>query len=121
MAKVLVVDDSLITRTQLQEALGDQGISAVIVGDAMSALEMVREDSEIELIVSDVHMPHMDGIEFITKVRDDFGQRDIKVIMLTTEDSRILKERAKDLNIIGWVVKPMNPNLAQLIKRVLGP
>ena len=120
MAKVLVVDDSLITRAQLEKALEDLGISTVIVGDGLSAFELVGEDPEIELIVSDVHMPHMDGIEFITKVRDEFGARAIKVIMLTTEDSRVLKERAKDLNIIGWVVKPMNPNLAHLIKRVLG-
>ena len=85
-----------------------------------AALLAIAADPDIELVVSDVHMPHMDGLALVSAIRSQFPERAVKVIMLTTEDSSILKEKAADLNIMGWVVKPMSPSLGKMIAKVLG-
>lgn len=110
MLKVLVVDDSLMVRQQVGRALTAAGFSIVEAVDGADALEKLAATPEAALVVCDVNMPRMSGIEFLENVRRD-GRPALPVVMLTTEGQPELIQKAKALGAKGWIVKPFKPDL----------
>jgi two-component system chemotaxis response regulator CheY len=120
MKKILVIDDSPTVRQQVASALTHRGFGIVEASDGMDALEKL--EPEIALIICDVNMPRLNGIETLEKLRADPQWSAIPVVMLTTEGQPMLIERAKKLGAKGWIVKPFKPDLlASAVNRLTTP
>jgi two-component system, chemotaxis family, chemotaxis protein CheY len=84
--------------------------------DALKRLDSAR----VDLIVTDLNMPLMDGITFIRQVRKRAGMKGIPVLMLTTESQESKKQEGRAAGATGWIVKPFHPEkLLATIARVL--
>lgn len=106
MAQVLVVDDSSTVRDEVGGFLRKNGLDVATAIDGRDGLAKLKSDPRIKLIVSDVNMPNMDGLTMAEKIRGELGNASVNIIMLTTENSPIMKERGKAAGIKGWIVKP---------------
>lgn len=111
MRKVLVVDDSPTIRRQVGAALRDDGFDVVEAGDGTEGAVRVHEDPDIEMVILDVNMPIMGGLEMLEKIRQDSRHATLPVVMLTTEVEVDMIERAKQAGAKGWIVKPFKPEL----------
>lgn len=119
MAKtILIVDDSASLRQVVAIALNGAGYEVLQASDGQDALDKLRQlgGQKIHLIVSDVNMPNMGGIEFVTEVKKNPAYKFAPVIMLTTEGNDAMKERGRAAGAKAWIVKPFNP--AQLLNAV---
>ncbi|MCL4491164.1 MAG: response regulator [Nitrospirae bacterium] len=106
---ILIVDDSASMRQLVSFALKDAGyevISAVNGKDALVKLDGVK----IGMVLTDLNMPEMDGIEFIKQLRGTSGYRFTPIVMLTTESQESKKQEGKQAGASGWIVKPFTPN-----------
>lgn len=121
MAQVLVVDDSATVRDEVSASLTGAGIAVATANDGADALEKIKGDNDLKLIICDVNMPNIDGLTMVEKVRNEIGNTSVQVIMLTTESDESMKQRGKAAGIKGWIVKPYNPdNAIPAIKKLLG-
>jgi two-component system chemotaxis response regulator CheY len=105
---VLIVDDSASMRQLVSFALKDAGydvIDAINGKDAMNKLN----GTKIDMVITDLNMPEMDGIEFIKQVRNKPGYRFTPIVMLTTESQESKKQEGKQAGASGWIVKPFTP------------
>ena len=110
MAKtILVVDDSASLRTVVKMALTRAGYDVLEAGDGREALAVLDRASKVHLIVSDVNMPNMDGITFVTQVKQSARHKFTPVVMLTTEGQDAKKEQGRAAGAKAWIVKPFNP------------
>lgn len=108
--KVLVVDDSRMVRTVVGNALRSAGFEVLEAGDGLEALATLDERSDIAVVVSDVNMPRMSGIEFL-EVHVARPPPRPPVLILTTESEVFLVQRAKALGARGWLFKPLRGEL----------
>ncbi len=109
MASVLVVDDSAMVRRQVQRALSEAGFDVSEACDGEEALDKIAAPARVALIVCDVNMPRMNGLELLERL--GAGHSVIPVVMLTTEGQAELIQRAKALGAKGWIMKPFKPEL----------
>src|SRR5262249_2060992 len=110
-AKVMIVDDSLMVRQQVGSALTSAGFRVVEVQDGIEALVQLDTEKDTALIVLDINMPNMNGLEFLQALRQRDTQSSIPVVMLTTEGQPRLMQQAKALGAKGWIIKPFKPEL----------
>jgi len=106
MAHILIVDDSSTVRAEVSEFLQKNGLSVATAVDGHDGIAKLRSDAQIKLIVSDVNMPNMDGLTMAEKIRGELNNSAVNIIMLTTENSPLMKERGKAAGVKGWIVKP---------------
>jgi two-component system chemotaxis response regulator CheY len=106
MAQILVVDDSSTVRDEVAGFLKRNGLDVATAVDGKDGLAKLRLDTKVKLVVSDVNMPNMDGLTMAEKIRSELGNKTVNIVMLTTENSPIMKERGKAAGIKGWIVKP---------------
>ena len=120
MAKtILVVDDSASLRQVVGIALRGAGYDVVEGCDGKDALTKL-DGRKVNLIISDVNMPNMDGIGLIKGVRAGTLNKFIPIVMLTTESQDSRKAEGKSAGATGWIVKPFKPEqLIAVIKKVL--
>jgi len=116
MAKILVVDDAKVMREMVAAVLSDKGHEITKAGDGTEALELVRNGLLVDLVLSDINMPQMNGISLVASLRRIDAYADIPVIMLTTESSDFKKNKAKSMGANGWLQKPIEP--IRLLKAV---
>lgn len=118
---VLVVDDSSTMRGATVRVLKDAGYSTVEAADGLLALQVCeREKNNIKLIICDVNMPNMDGLQFLAKLKETQYGRFMPVIMLTTESQKTKIEEGRALGARAWIVKPFNEQqLLDGVKRLL--
>lgn len=110
MAKtILIVDDSSSLRTVVRLAMTRAGYDVLEAGDGLAALEALNKAPKVHLIVCDVNMPNMDGITFVTQIKQHPRHRFIPVVMLTTEGEDDAKNRGRQAGAKAWMVKPFNP------------
>ena len=112
MAKtVLIVDDSASLRRVVQIALTGAGYEVIEASDGRDALAKLAKlgGKKVHLIISDVNMPNMNGIEFVTLVKQDASYKFTPVIMLTTESDDEVKQAGRLAGAKAWIVKPFNP------------
>ncbi len=120
MTRILAVDDSPSMREMIRIALSEAGFAVTEVADGQLALDIARK-SNFDLVLSDVHMPNMDGISLIRALRSEPAYRHTPILMLTTESSPERKREGKQAGATGWIVKPFDPKqLIATMKRVLG-
>jgi two-component system chemotaxis response regulator CheY len=102
---VMIVDDSALICRQVTLALSPSGFDVLQARDGVDALEQLSKSPQVALIICDVNMPKMDGMEFLEHVRDT-PSATVPVIMLTTESDPALLARAKALGAKCWITKP---------------
>jgi two-component system, chemotaxis family, chemotaxis protein CheY len=105
---VLIVDDSAAIRKILHRVLVQADVPLGKVHEASDGNEALAKlkAEKVGLILSDINMPNMDGIEFLTKVKADVAFKDVPIIMVTTEGSQAKVMQALELGAIGYVKKP---------------
>lgn len=106
---ILVIDDSAMVRQQVGRALTGAGFTIVEAVDGVDAFQKLESAPATRLIVCDVNMPRMNGVEFLERLSAE--GRSVPVVMLTTEGQPELIQRAKALGAKGWIVKPFKPDL----------
>jgi two-component system chemotaxis response regulator CheY len=110
MAKtILIVDDSSSLRTLVRMALTRAGYEVLEAGDGLEALQALDRAARVHLVVCDVNMPRLDGIGFVTQLKQHPRHRFVPVVMLTTEDQGSTRERGRQAGAKAWMVKPFNP------------
>lgn len=112
--KVMIVDDSNTIRQQVNFTLSKDGFQVIEAVDGLDGIAKLKENPDIKVIISDVNMPNMNGLEMVEKMASD-GVK-IPIVMLTTEGSMEMIDRAKKAGAKGWMVKPFQP--PQLIAAV---
>ena len=116
---ILAVDDSASMRQMVSFTLREAGYEVVEAVDGAAALEYATENC-VDLVLTDVNMPHMDGITLVRELRQLEHYRYVPMLMLTTESGADRKLEGKAAGATGWLVKPFNPEkLIATIERVL--
>jgi two-component system chemotaxis response regulator CheY len=120
MAKtILVVDDSESIREIVSFTLENEGYKVLLGEDGSDALRHL-DSNPIDLILTDLHMPVMNGIEFIKNVRSNENYRTVPILFLTTESQTAKKMEAKEAGATGWIIKPFVPaKLTEAINKVM--
>jgi two-component system chemotaxis response regulator CheY len=106
--RALVVDDSRAARMIIREILREMGTEVVEAGDGRQALEQLRENPEVELVLVDWNMPVMDGLEFIRRVRSERSYDGLRIVMVTTETESEQVTRALTAGANEYVMKPFS-------------
>lgn len=118
---VLVVDDSLTVRQQVGLTLTSAGYQIVEACDGQEAVDALRAHAEVAMVLCDVTMPGMDGLEFLETIKGDAAGPPVPVVMLTTDGSPDLIARAKRAGAKGWIVKPFRTDLLlAAVRRIAG-
>jgi two-component system chemotaxis response regulator CheY len=117
--KILMVDDSMMVRQMVSFTLKEAGFEVVEAIHGEDALNKLGAHS-VDLIVTDLNMPVMDGITFIGNARARAACKYVPILMLTTESQPEMKQRGKAAGATGWIVKPFDPpKLLAVIAKVL--
>ncbi len=118
-ATILAVDDSASMRQMVSFTLRHAGYEVVEAVDGVEALEYAR-GNVVNLVLTDVNMPKMDGITLVRELRQLESYRYIPLLMLTTEAGQDKKLEGRKAGATGWLVKPFNPDkLLATIAKVL--
>lgn len=117
---VLTVDDSASVRQMVSMTLTAAGYS-VLEADNGSAGYDVATQNSVDLVVTDLNMPVMNGIEFIEKYRTHPSSKGVPIIFLTTESAPEMKAKAKEVGATAWIVKPFQQEqLLKIVRKVGG-
>jgi two-component system chemotaxis response regulator CheY len=108
--RILIVDDSSSMRTVAGIALRGAGYEVLEAGNGQEGIAML-DGERIHLIISDVNMPVMDGIEFLKEVKRHPHYRFTPVIMLTTEAGEDKKAAGRAAGAKAWIIKPFQPSV----------
>ena len=115
---IMTVDDSASVRQMVAFTLKNEGFEVIEASDGKDALSKLTVP--VHMIVTDLNMPNMDGIELIRNVRANPAYKFIPIIMLTTESQASKKQEGKSAGATGWIVKPFKPEqLLAVVKKVL--
>ena len=116
--RVLTVDDSASMRALLRSALASRGFDVEQCEDGQEALEWLASN-EVDVIITDINMPRLDGFGLIEKLRATALHADRPILVLTTESSDEKKQRARQAGATGWIVKPFDADkLTTALRRV---
>ena len=117
---VLAIDDSRTIRTLLRQVLEQAGYDAHFAEDGIEGLSKfaaIRPD----VVITDINMPNLDGFGVISRLRGEGIETLVPILVLTTENTGELKNRARDLGATGWIVKPFDDlALLNVLQRVTG-
>lgn len=117
--KILIVDDSESIREVVSFTLENAGHQVLAAKDGQEALDFL-DGRGFDLIITDLHMPNINGIELIKKVRELDAYKGIPILFLTTESQAQKKLEAKEAGATGWIIKPFVPaKLLAAIGKVL--
>ena len=121
MAKtIMTVDDSTSVRQMVGFTLKEAGYEVIEACDGKDALTKI-DGVNINMVVTDLNMPNMDGIELIRNLRANPKLKFVPIIMLTTESQNEKKMEGKTAGATGWIVKPFKPEqLISVVKKVIG-
>lgn len=103
---ILIVDDSSMMRLAVRTALVEAGYEVVEAVDGIDGLAKLQEDIKFNLIICDVNMPNMDGVTFVKTYKAMPRFQYIPVLMLTTEESPIMKDEGRAAGVRAWMIKP---------------
>ncbi|HEY6482509.1 MAG TPA: response regulator [Steroidobacteraceae bacterium] len=120
MARILAVDDSAAMRRMVNITLSAAGHVVEQAADGRQALQLAARGA-FDLVITDINMPHMDGITLVRELRAMAPYKYIPMLVLTTESAPEHKQQGKAAGATGWLVKPFDPErLLSTISKVLG-
>jgi len=115
----LIVDDSATMREMVSYTLKQAGFEPLTGKNGQEGLDQLA-GAQVDLIITDLNMPVMDGLTFIKAVRAKDEYKSTPILMLTTESRADMKAQGKAAGATGWLVKPFNPEmLLQVIAKVV--
>jgi two-component system chemotaxis response regulator CheY len=119
MAKMIfLIDDSSVMLASVKQNLEIAGFTVETAKDGLEAFQRVKSGLKPDLIITDINMPNMNGIEFIRNARTVL--RFTPILVLTTESQTAKRDEAKKLGATGWLVKPVSgSDLLKVIKQVV--
>ena len=119
MTTIMIIEDEKTSRFLLHKILSGQGYTVIVTSSGREALEML--DKEVpDIIISDIMMPGMDGLEFAERIRQNPETKDIPIIMCTAKHDRETVLRAVELGITQYIVKPIvAEKIVDEVKRLL--
>ena len=116
--QVLIVDDSETMRDMISYTLDSAGFAVTIAVDGLDALDKL-EGLQVDLVITDINMPRMDGIDLIEALRAKPDFRGTPILCLTTEQGEDTKSAARSAGATGWIKKPFDPDkLVQVARKV---
>ncbi|HKL41117.1 MAG TPA: response regulator [Clostridia bacterium] len=120
--RVLILDDSRTIRTSVKYTLQKSGYEILLAENGVEGLEVLKENNSRkdrpQMIITDINMPKMNGIEFIKEVKKNREFKFIPILVLTTESQAEMKNKGKEAGAAGWLVKPFSPEqLTGVVKR----
>lgn len=110
MARILVVDDSATVRKLITHTLLPTGHECIEAADGIEALEKMAR-TPVDLVLADLNMPKMNGLELVSTIREDPAYVDIPIVMLTTEGSEEDRRRGLQAGANVYLVKPTPPHM----------
>ena len=117
---ILIVDDSATMVMSVRSTLEMNGFKVETASDGVAALGKLKAGLKPDLIITDINMPKMGGLELIKSVKALPGFRFTPILTLTTESRSDRRDEGKKLGATGWLVKPVSgPDLVKVIKQVL--
>lgn len=119
--KILVVDDAQSIRLELMGILAEAGYNVLEASGGEMALTLLKEHQDIKFLIVDFNMPDMDGLELIDRSHKLDNFKDLRSAMITTESSKELKERAKALGVVVWILKPFDRKSVKMIFQKILP
>jgi two-component system chemotaxis response regulator CheY len=118
--KILIVDDSESIREIVSMTLKNEGYDVTVGVDGKDALEKLTDTDDFRLIITDLHMPNLDGIGLIKEIRSSEKYARVPILFLTTETQNEKKMEAKKAGATGWIIKPFIPaKLIHAVKKVV--
>ncbi len=119
MAKrILTIDDSKTMRDMLMLTLSDAGYDVIQAVDGEDGVNVLK-DERVDLVITDINMPKMDGYEVIRQLRKNPAHKTLPILVLTTESDTDKRGIAREAGATGWMVKPFDPErLVQTIRKV---
>jgi two-component system chemotaxis response regulator CheY len=116
----LIVDDSPTMRQMVAFTLTNAGFNVVEAEHGKDAVNKVVAGPKVDIVVTDLNMPEMDGISLIKELRKMAAFKFTPILMLTTESAIEKKQAGKEAGATGWIVKPFNPEvMLKIIAKVL--
>ena len=116
---ILTVDDSSTMRQMITFTLKGAGFDVLEAGDGVEALG-VATGKKLDLIITDVNMPRMDGITLVQRLRALPQFKFTPILVLTTESDASMKQKGKEAGATGWIVKPFSPEkLLDVVNKVI--
>lgn len=117
---ILIADDSESIRQLLSATLESSGYNVLVGVDGEDALSLLNNGTAVDLVITDLNMPKIDGIGVVKGVRQNDRHKFIPVLLLTTESQMAKKEEAKKAGATGWIVKPfVEEKFLSVVKKVL--
>ena len=120
MAKrILTVDDSKTMRDMVSFTLKGAGFDVVEAEDGVRALSLLSAGPKVDLIITDINMPNMDGVTLVKELRARPAYKSTPILVLTTEGGDEKKNEGRAAGATGWLVKPFAPDkLLQVVNKV---
>ncbi|MBN2652182.1 MAG: response regulator [Spirochaetales bacterium] len=119
MKKILVVDDSSVIRMSLEFFLKENDFDVVLAEDGAQGATKA-EAEKFNLIITDINMPNMNGIDMISKIRTQDANKFVPILVLTTESDSEMLKKGKEAGATGWIVKPFtNEDLLATVQKVI--
>ncbi|MBC7923832.1 MAG: response regulator [Ferruginibacter sp.] len=116
---ILIVDDSESVREVVKFTLEQAGYQVIAGVDGKDALRYLTGET-LHLVLTDLHMPHLDGIGLIREIRAREAYRYLPILLLTTESQAAKKQEAKEAGATGWIVKPfVQEKLLEVVQKVI--
>lgn len=106
----MAVDDSPSMRKMVSVTLMSKGHQVISAEDGEDAYQLAQQENNVDLVITDLYMPKLDGIGLVEKLRGLDSYRYLPILFLTTESSADMKQRGKKAGATGWIVKPFDPN-----------
>jgi two-component system chemotaxis response regulator CheY len=117
--KILIVDDSAAIRQSISFILQQEGYETIEAQDGLDGLSVAGSLQGVDLIITDVNMPNLDGIGFIRKLRELPAYKFTPILVLTTESQGSKMNEGKEAGATGWIVKPFNADkLIGIVRKV---
>ncbi len=118
---IMILDDSTSLRQVLAMSLSQAGYRVLEAENGVDALEQLKSEQSIDMFISDLNMPEMDGLAFVASIRAMETLMYTPVLMLTTENSEIKRTQGMEMGVRAWLLKPFNPEqVLDLVSKILG-
>jgi len=116
----LVVDDSKSILSLMRNVLGIAGYDVLTASDGNEGLSVLKSGKHVDIVITDLNMPNMDGITFIWEIRKLPEHVFTPICMLTTESEQVKLEEGESISIDAWINKPIQPvNVVNIVKQIV--
>lgn len=116
----LVVDDSKSILSLMRNVLDVAGYNVITASDGSEGLSILKSGERVDIIITDLNMPNMDGITFIWEIRKLSEHMFTPICMLTTESEQAKLEEGESISIDAWINKPIQPvNVVNILKQIV--